>query len=92
MIPGQLGPTMRDLLCVLSMSVMRTMSASVSLQFLQVTIGFHTVLGNALGDTVHCKFPCTSVSICTTYVTIRGTSAVMASSILAAATGGLCGG
>jgi len=30
-MPGQLGPTMRDLFCDLSMSVMRTMSGHVSL-------------------------------------------------------------
>jgi hypothetical protein len=29
-MPGQLGPTMRVLFCVLSMSVIRTMSAIVS--------------------------------------------------------------
>jgi hypothetical protein len=29
-MPGQLGPTMRDLFCDLSMSVMRTMSGGVS--------------------------------------------------------------
>lgn len=37
MMPGQLGPTMRDLFWVLSMSVMRTMSGGVSAgSFLQV--------------------------------------------------------
>jgi hypothetical protein len=30
MIPGQLGPTMRDLFCDLSISVIRTMSVPVS--------------------------------------------------------------
>ena len=30
-MPGQLGPTMRDLFCDLSISVMRTMSSPVSL-------------------------------------------------------------
>lgn len=33
-MPGQLGPTMRDLFWVLSMSVMRTMSGRVSAGFL----------------------------------------------------------
>lgn len=55
MIPGQLGPSMRVLLWVLSMSVMRTMSC--------------------------CGIP-------SVMVTTRGTSAAMASSILAAASGG----
>lgn len=75
MIPGQLGPTMRDLFWVLSMSVMRTMSGAVSLL-------------------PGCYFACWRIpcwGIPSVMVTIRGTSALMASSIPAAATGGLLG-
>jgi hypothetical protein len=57
MIPGQLGPTIRDLFWVLSMSVMRTMSTSISLRIPRSVIVVHTVLWDTLSDTVRCKFP-----------------------------------
>jgi hypothetical protein len=48
------------------------------------------MLGNALGDTVPCELLCLRyIFKISTYVTIRGTSAAIASSILFAATGGL---
>ena len=53
MIPGQLGPTMRDLFWVLSMSVMRTMSGRVSMFSAYQFSCSRTVLGNSLGDAVH---------------------------------------
>jgi hypothetical protein len=88
MIPGQLGPTMRDLFCDLSISVMRTMSAYISPYFSTSPNVRHTVLRDTLSDAAWCK--CVYIKIhMHTYVTIRGISAAMASSILFAATGGL---
>jgi hypothetical protein len=86
-MPGQLGPTMRDLFCDLSMSVMRTMSEVVSICYSLTDSDVHTVLRDALGDAGHCKLACRTFDM-HTYVTIKGTSAMMASSMLAAATGG----
>jgi hypothetical protein len=89
MIPGQFGPTRRVLLWDLSMSVMRTISARVSLR---------------LSCYECCSIPCcgipsvmlhfivssnTTRSCMHTYVTQSGISAVRASSILFAASGGL---
>ena len=55
MIPGQLGPTMRDLFWVLSMSVMRTMSSKVStLSTAHIRGVLRTVLGDSLSDTIQC--------------------------------------
>lgn len=54
MIPGQLGPTMRDLFWDLSMSVMRTMSVNVSLKHLSVLHALRTMLWDTLGDTARC--------------------------------------
>jgi hypothetical protein len=76
-MPGQLGPTMRDLFCDLSMSVMRTMSGGVSLS------GLHS--------SCHCGLYTPCWGIPSVMVTIRGTSAAIASSMLFAATGGLRG-
>ena len=52
-MPGQLGPTMRDLFWVLSMSVMRTMSGRVSISSTaELHRALRTVLGNSLSDAV----------------------------------------
>jgi hypothetical protein len=55
-MPGQLGPTIRDLFCVLSMSVMRTMSVVVSrLPHKDSVTDVHTMLWDSLSDTGHSK-------------------------------------
>jgi hypothetical protein len=87
-IPGQLGPTMRDLFCDLSISVMRTMSVDVSPGLSNLPSVCHTVLRDPLSDATRCKYVYLKFHV-HTYVTIRGISAAMASSILFAATGGL---
>jgi hypothetical protein len=93
-MPGQLGPTKRVLFCDLSMSVMRTMSKSVSKSRGRRSGETRTVLRDALCNACRLvSFEQRALLGCrATYQTTSGISAVSASSMPLAASGGLDAG
>ena len=88
MIPGQLGPTSLVFPCVLSISVMRTMSSQCQLRQLPISKGLLTMLRYTLCNAfMMSAFHSTSDR--ETRQTTSGSSASIASSMPFAATGGL---